>query len=126
MNMYEYWHGSLQQYVNNMLKPAYEAFKAVGEPVIGGGISWDVNACRQLQSYGYSNYCDYSGFHPYGESGAVVAQRARDAKAAFGNKPMIITEWNVQGIRTPPPGPARTPSPPRTCRTSRCRTTTTP
>ena len=100
-NMYTYWHGSLQQFVTNNMKPAYEAFHAVGEPVIGGAISWDVNACKQLQSYGYSSYCDYTGFHPYGESGNIVAQRASDAKAAFGGKPMIITEWNVQSISDP-------------------------
>lgn len=100
-NLYEYWRGSLQQFVQNNMKPAYEALKAVGETVIGGALSWDVAAAKQMQSYGYSNYCDYTGFHPYGESGNIVAQRAREAKAAFGNKPMIITEWNVQGVSNP-------------------------
>ena len=41
------------------------------------------------------------GFHPYGESGAIVIQRAVDAKKNFGNKPMIITEWNVQFVTDP-------------------------
>lgn len=99
MNMPQYWNSSLQSYVQNELKPAYEALKRWGEPVVGGGLSWDVNAAKQLQAAGYSNYCDYVGFHPYGESGTIVADRARGARAAFGNKPMMITEWNVQFVR---------------------------
>jgi hypothetical protein len=98
MNIGAYWNSSLQSYVNNYLKPAWEVLHPLGEKVVGGALSWDVNAARQLQSYGYSNYCDYVGFHPYGESGDIVIQRARDARIAFGNKPMIISEWNVQGI----------------------------
>ena len=34
-NMYEFWHGSLQQFVTNNMRPAYEALHAVGEKVIG-------------------------------------------------------------------------------------------
>lgn len=98
-NMPQYWNGSLQSFVQNFMRPAYEEIKKyANEPVIGGGISWDVNAVRTLVQHGYNNYCDYGGFHPYGESGAIVTQRARDARAAMNNKPMIITEWNVQFI----------------------------
>lgn len=100
-NIGQYWHGSLQQFVTNYMKPAYEVLKPMGETVIGGAISWDANACRQLASYGYNNYCDFAGFHPYGESGDIVVQRARDARAAFGGKPMIITEWNVKNVHNP-------------------------
>ncbi len=97
-NMGAFWHGSLQQYVNLNLKPAYEALHAVGETVVGAGPSWDVNVARQLASYGYLNYCDFAAFHPYGESADIVIQRARDARAAFNNKPMMVTEWNIQGV----------------------------
>ena len=98
MNMPQYWNGSLKQYVTDYLKPAYEALHPVGEKVVGGGLSWDFKLAKELQSYGYSNYCDYAGFHPYGESGAIVVQRARDARANFGYKPLMITEWNVQFV----------------------------
>lgn len=98
MNLYSYWNGSLNSYVSNYLKPAYEAIHPYGELVVGGGVTWDVNAVRTLVAAGYNNYCDYANFHPYGESGDIVIQRARDAKAAFGNKPMMVTEWNVQFI----------------------------
>lgn len=101
MNLGSFWNSSLKSYVTNYLKPAYEALHPLGEKVIGGGVSWDVNAARQLVSYGYNNYCDYAGFHPYGESGAIVAERTRNAKAAFGNKPLIVTEWNVQFVHDP-------------------------
>lgn len=98
-NIGAYWNSSLQSFVTNYMKPAYEAIKQYpGEMVVGGGVSWDVNAVRTMVAAGYNNYCDYANFHPYGESGAIVIQRARDAKAAFGNKPMIISEWNVQFI----------------------------
>lgn len=97
-NMGEFWHGSLQQYVQTNLKPAYEVLKAKGETVVGAGPTWDVNVARQLTSLGYLNYCDYAAFHPYGESADLVIQRAREARAAFNNKPMMVTEWNIQGI----------------------------
>jgi hypothetical protein len=101
MNMHEFWNSSLQSYVSNFLKPSYEALHPAGEKVIGGGVSWDVNAAKQLNNFGYTNYCDYAGFHPYGESGAIVAERIKGAKAAFNNKPMIVTEWNVQFVSDP-------------------------
>lgn len=97
-NMGSFWHGSLSQYVNLNLKPAYEVLKAKGETVVGAGPSWDVSVARQLTSLGYLNYCDYAAFHPYGENADIVIQRARDARAAFNNKPMMVTEWNIQGI----------------------------
>ena len=34
--------------------------------------------------------------------GAIVVQRATDAKAAFNDKPLIVTEWNVQGLKWVP------------------------
>ena len=98
-NVPAYWSGTLPEFVSLVMKPAYEVLHAAGEPVIGGGVSYNVDACVQLEAAGYSDYCDYAGFHPYGETGDIVVQRARDAKAAFGNMPMIVTEWNVQGLR---------------------------
>ncbi len=97
-NMGSFWHGSLSQYVKLNLKPAYEVLKAKGEVVVGAGPSWDVNAAKTLTANGYLDYCDYAAFHPYGENANIVIQRARDARTAFNNKPMMVTEWNIQGV----------------------------
>ena len=94
-NIPQFWSGTAAQYVQTSLKPAYEVFKAAGETVVGGSPSWDANYCRQLQSLGYGNYCDIAAFHPYGNNANETIQRARDAKAAFGNKPIMFTEWSV-------------------------------
>lgn len=102
MNVETYWTGTQQEYVERVLRPAYEVIHPTGEPVVGGGISFDVSKCVELESYGYSDYVDYSAFHPYGESADIVLQRATDAKAAFGGKPMIVSEWNVQGLKWTP------------------------
>jgi Fibronectin type III domain len=96
-NIPEFWYGNASQYVNNMLKPAYEALKSVGETVVGAGPSWDVNYARTLTSLGYTNYIDYSAFHPYGDNAQMVIERAAGAKAAFNNKPLMVTEWNIVG-----------------------------
>ena len=97
-NMPQFWKGTLKQYVEQNLKPAYEALHAQGEVVVGAGPSWDVNAAKELTKYGYTNYCDFAAFHPYGESGQIVIDRAAGAKAAFNNKPLMVTEWNVQFV----------------------------
>lgn len=96
VNHSPYWSGSLQQYVNTYQKPGWDVLHGEGEKVIGAGVTWDVNALKSLISYGYLDYCDYAGFHPYGENGSIVAQRTLAAKAAVGNKPLIITEWNIR------------------------------
>jgi hypothetical protein len=94
-NIGQFWTGSQSQFIQSMMKPAYESLKAVGETVVGGSVSWDANYCKQLQALGYGNYCDIAGFHPYGNTADEAIQRARDAKAAFGNKPIMFTEWSV-------------------------------
>lgn len=91
-----FWKGTLQQYVDRVMKPAYEVLSTIGEPTIGAGPSYDVNKAQELVDAGYLNYCDYAGFHPYGPSANDVIQRATAAKAIFGGKPLVVTEWNVQ------------------------------
>jgi len=96
-NQKSFWKGSPSQYVNNLLKPAYEVLHPAGEKVLGAGPTWDANFAKTLVSLGYNNYCDYAGFHPYGPSPQEVLNRATAAKAAYQGKPMIFTEWNVRG-----------------------------
>lgn len=88
--------GTLDQFVNGFMKPAYEVISAAGKPVIGGGASYNIDLAKQLHDLDYENYCDYVGFHPYGASGAQIVERAVGAKAIFGGKPLVVTEWNVQ------------------------------
>ena len=94
-----FWDGTPTQFVQDYMRPAYEVLKPLGEPTIGGGVTFDANYCAQLQAVGYSDFCDYAGFHPYGPDAAEVIARATEAKAAFEGKPMILTEWNVIGSR---------------------------
>jgi hypothetical protein len=96
-NLVEYWAGTPQEFIDNQLAPAYAVLHPLGEPVIGGGISWDVSYAKLLMSLGYADHVDYGGFHPYHTSGELVVERAKEAKAAFEGLPMIITEWNVIG-----------------------------
>jgi hypothetical protein len=95
-NITKYWKGTLPQYVNNLLKPASEALRAAGQKVVGAGPTWDINAAKALVAAGYNNYVDYAAFHPYGNTPEQVRDRAKGAKEAYGNKPMIITEWNIR------------------------------
>ena len=99
MNLTAFWTGTYDEYTQRVLKPSYEVLNPAGEPTITGGITYDVQACEALAATGAMNYCDYAGFHPYGESAAVAVQRATDAKAAFGGKPLIVTEWNIQNYQ---------------------------
>jgi len=94
-NISKQWYGTMSQYVNNVLKAAWDSWHGLTK-IVGAGPSWDAGAARSLVSMGYNKYCDYAAFHPYGSSPSQVAQRARDAKAAYQGKPMIVTEWNIR------------------------------
>jgi hypothetical protein len=96
-NQKSFWKGTPSQYVNNLLKPAWDAIHPTGEKVLGAGPTWDANFASTLVSLGYNKYCDYAGFHPYGPSPQEVLNRALGAKAAYQGKPIIFTEWNVRG-----------------------------
>jgi len=97
-NLSGFWRGTLPQYVNTFLKPAYEVFAPAGETVVGAGASWDVSAAQQLVAAGYNNYCHFAAFHPYARDAGALLDRVRGAKAAFGSKPLILTEWNLNDV----------------------------
>lgn len=88
--------GTLKEYVQDVLAPAYEVLHLANKPVVGAAPTWNVDVAKELESYGYSDYCDYSNFHPYGSDAQQVIDRATQAKAIFGDKPLIISEWNIQ------------------------------
>jgi len=91
----KYFEGSLKEYVDKVLKPAYEVLNSKNRIVIGGGVSEEVRELKELISYGYLNYCHYANYHPYANTPKEHIQRVKDAKALVGNKPLVITEWNM-------------------------------
>jgi hypothetical protein len=101
-NQRGFWKGTPAEYVNNVLKPAWDVLHPAGAKILGAGPTWDANFAKLLVSLGYNKYCDYAGFHPYGPSPQEVLNRALAAKAAYQGKPMIFTEWNVRGAENNP------------------------
>jgi hypothetical protein len=97
-----FWKGTAAQYVSLVLKAAWDSLHPAGAKIVGAGPTWDVAYAKTLVSAGYLNYCDYANFHPYGPSPEEVQKRAAGAKAAYGNKPLIFSEWNVRGSEDNP------------------------
>jgi len=97
-----FWRGTASQYVNTVLKAAWDSMHSAGAKIVGAGPTWDVAYAKTLVSAGYLKYCDYANFHPYGPSPEEVQKRALGAKAAYGNKPLIFSEWNVRGSENDP------------------------
>jgi hypothetical protein len=97
-NLKQYWKGTLEQYVNNVLKPAYEVFSVgANEPVVGTGVAYDTNAVRRLVELGYLNFVDYANFHPYGYGAADHVRVLTEAVSLLSSKPIVLTEWNLSG-----------------------------
>lgn len=95
-NIWGFWKGTAAEYVNLVLKPAYEVFSPLGEYVVGAGPTWDVNYAKKLVTEGYLNYVDYANFHPYGSTPEEVLTRATGARDAFAGRPILFSEWNIR------------------------------
>jgi Fibronectin type III domain len=95
INLNYFFKGSLSEYVNLVLKPASEVLRARGEPVIGGAVSKELSAVRELRDLGYLNYVDYAGFHSYSHNAADQELLLNEVKQIFAGKPLILTEWNL-------------------------------
>ena len=95
-NHYKSWHGGIDGYMK-LLKIAWSELHPAGVKILGAGVTYDVEACKELKSKGYLNYVDYAAFHPYGNSPAQVIERLRGARAVYAGKPLILSEWNVRG-----------------------------
>ncbi len=94
-NFSHYWTGTIPQYVNNVLKPAYEVLKANGEIVVGAAAGVFTSVAQDLKDAGYLNYVDYANYHPYGIDADEQIQRVSDVKRIFAGKPLTLTEWNL-------------------------------
>lgn len=93
----QFWKGTMPQYVNNLLKPAYEALKAHGEQVISAGPAYNVTKLQELVNAGMLNYCDYAGMHVYADTINFAKSQLAKVKGIIGSKPLMITEWNYKG-----------------------------
>jgi hypothetical protein len=91
-----FWRGSPSQYVNTILKAAWNTLHAAGEKVVGAGPTFDLKFCQTLVNAGYLKYVDYAGFHPYGHSAAQVLSNMAGAKQIYKGKPVIFSEWNIR------------------------------
>ncbi len=112
LNIGQYWNSSNTpaQYVNNILKAAWDSLSPAGEKVIGGSFTalqkqttgnttWadSVGEADVAQAYvnaGYLNYCHYAGLHPYTDGVTRMQNVINAHKSIYGSKPIIITEWN--------------------------------
>ncbi len=95
-NQPQFWKGTAQQYVDDVLKAALDAFHPLGATVVGAGPTWDVSYCQTLVTDGYLNYVDIANFHPYGSTPEQIYTRATGAIAAFAGKPVLFSEWNIR------------------------------
>jgi hypothetical protein len=95
-NHYKSWHGGIDGYMK-LLKVAWSELHPAGMKVLGAGVTWDINACKELKSKGYLNYVDYAAFHPYANSPQGVINLLRQGRAVYDSKPLILSEWNVRG-----------------------------
>jgi hypothetical protein len=91
-----FWHGTPSQYVNTVLKAAWNVLHAAGEKVVGAGPTFDVAFCKKLVDAGYLKYVDYANFHPYGHTVDQVIQHMKGAIQVYKGKPVIFSEWNVR------------------------------
>lgn len=96
-NLSNYWTGTLKECVENVMKPAYETLKPLGQKVIGSAISEDTNKVKEILSYGYLNYCDIVAYHPYGNTPQVNIDHVKTVKGLIGDKKLFLTEWNIHG-----------------------------
>jgi hypothetical protein len=94
-NLPKYWNGSLKECVENVMKPAYEVLHSKGEIVVGASISEDTKKIEEILKYGYLNYCDYANYHPYKNTPKDHIAAVKKAKQIVGNKPLLLTEWNM-------------------------------
>ena len=99
--------GSLQSYVDFILKPGYQAVKQVDPTakILLGGLAADSNM-QTVYDAGGGPYFDIGNFHDYSLTAAGVATAMNHARAMMNangdsNKPLWLTEF---GLKTQPDG----------------------
>ncbi|WP_218081577.1 hypothetical protein [Anthocerotibacter panamensis] len=107
LNLPQYWSGTVQQYVQNVLKAAWDSLAPNGEIVVGGSTTtWQLGANnvyginttynQALRDAGYLNYVHYANIHPYTNTVTDMEKFITDVKAIYTTKPILATEWNFK------------------------------
>jgi fibronectin type 3 domain-containing protein len=93
----KYYQGTLEHYVANELRGAWDSLHPSGEKVIGGAPIFPSNAQRAKDA-GYLNYVDYANVHPYNSTVSGLKSDFAKFKAVFNSKPLVATEWNFHYV----------------------------
>lgn len=93
-NLKKYCAANSDQYINNILAPAYNALAPAGIKVVGGAPSESLTYLKGLVSRGYLKLCDYPAFHAYQRTVQQHVDVSRAAKDIVGDARLIATEWN--------------------------------
>lgn len=107
LNLTQYWQGGPTDYVEQVLKPAYASLHSQGEMVLGGSVTawqkradgsfgWGTTVTQQYVAAGYLDYVDFAGSHPYTNTVDEMKTHIDAVKAAYGSKPIILSEWNFK------------------------------
>lgn len=103
LNLSKYWKGTPQQYVDWVLKSAWDVIHTThGEKILAGSFTanqgtWaGTEVTEAYINAGYLSYCDYAGVHPYLENVNDTRNFIDAHIALYGSKPIIITEWNFK------------------------------
>jgi len=104
LNLPRYWQGTAEEYVNQVLRPAWEALHPSGELILGGSFTayqrqnrrLGTNVTHDYLAAGYLNYVDYAGSHPYTKTVREMKQHITEVKKLYGSTPIILSEWNFK------------------------------
>lgn len=104
----KYWLGTPEEYVDRVLRAAWDSLSPAGETVVGAGTSAYQDNGKLSNSYnqrlkdaGYLNYLHYANAHPYVRTIPELEEHLAGVRAIYGDVPMVATEWNLK----PQPSP---------------------
>ncbi|MFQ3671256.1 MAG: DNRLRE domain-containing protein, partial [Verrucomicrobiia bacterium] len=106
----KYWKGTLTQYVNEVLRGAYESLNPAGQKVAGGCLdAWQKQSngeyaygmwqAQQLMSLNFKQYLHYISAHIYRNNPNQMIETLDGFISTYNiqandPKPLLITEWN--------------------------------
>lgn len=109
VNLSRYWKGTPQEYVNNVLKAAWDSLAPNGELVVGASTTtWQADASgrystshhynQALKDAGYLNYLHYANVHPYTNNAATMKSWLDKVSLIYAGKPILATEFNFKAM----------------------------